>query len=1056
MTCRKSAATVSLIVLVAAALIPLFTLSAQTLKEPTLQGMKWRQVGPFRGGRAVAVAGVVGNPGTYYFGAVAGGVWKTTDAGMTWLPVFEKQPVASIGAIAVAPSNPNIVYAGTGEADIRGDVSYGDGMWKSYDAGKTWKHIGLDDTRHIGKVLVDPHNPDIVLVAALGHAYGPNEQRGVFRSTDGGNTWQKVLYKDDKTGAIDITFDPNNSYILYAALWQMDRTPYGLTSGGPGSGLYKSTDGGLTWKQLQGHGLPAGVLGRIGVAVAANSDRVYALIEAKEGGLYRSDDAGATWTKVNADDKFRQRAWYFTGVFADPKAESTVYILNTGMYRSTDGGKSFVAIPAGHGDRHDLWINPTNPLDMIEADDGGATVTLDGGKNWSTHANQPTAQFYHIATDNQFLYRLYGAQQDSGTVAILSRSENGAIGPNDWYDVGGGESGFVIPDPRNPKIVYADSYDGEITRYDKANGQTQDIWPWPLNPMGHAAAGLKYRFQWTSPVAMSPQDPNTVYQGANVLFKTTDGGNQWTVISPDLTRNDKSKQQSSGGPITQDNTSVEYYDTIFAIAPSPVQDGLIWVGSDDGLVHLTRDGGKHWSDVTPKSLPEWSEISLIDPSPHEAGVAYMAVDRHASDDFRPYIFKTDNFGKTWTSITSGLPENTYVHAVREDPVKKGLLFAGTEMGVYVSLDDGGHWQSLQLNLPAAPIYDLAVHGNDLIVATHGRAFWILDDIAPLRQLDVGIEDKDVHFYTPAVAYRFRGGSFKIPKGLALGQNPPTGAVLDYSLKTEPNGPVTLEILDAHGSMIRKYTGAKAVNEKPAGAESKPADKGEHIPIKAGLNRFVWDLRYGPAAKVPGAISWGGSAHGPLVVPGNYQAKLTVAGQSYTAGIIVKEDPRIQVSDADLQKQLDLALKIRGRVTEAHNAVNQMRDTRTQLEALQKRIGGGDKDKAVAIGAANLVKKLNDLEGSIIQPKSKSGEDPLNYPIETADQLMALGGVVDSADTAPTQASYEVFDELNRRLEQELAVWKNLREKDLAALNSQIQKDSIPAISPAPVKEGGGQ
>lgn len=1040
---------VRLIVLAALVAMAAAPLSAQTLKDTTLKGMKWRQVGPFRGGRAVAVAGVVGKPSTYYFGAVAGGVWKSIDSGSTWVPIFDKQSVQSIGAIAVAPSNPNVIYVGTGEADIRGDVSYGNGMYKSYDAGKTWQHIGLDDTRHIGAVIVDPHDPDIVLVAALGHAYSTNDQRGVFRSADGGKTWQKVLYKDNQTGAIDVVFDPNNSYIVYAALWQMNRSPYSLTSGGPGSGLYKSTDGGLTWKQLTGHGLPDGVLGRIGVAVGATSNRVYALIEAKQGGLYRSDDGGATWNLVNGDHRFRQRAWYFTNVYADPKSSDTVYILNTGMYRSTDGGKTFVVIRAGHGDRHDLWIDPNDSSRMIEADDGGATVTSDSGKHWSTHDNQPTAQFYHIATDNQFLYRLYGAQQDSGTVAIASRSDNGAITPNDWYDVAGGESGFVIPDPRNPNIVYADSYDGEITRFDKKTGQAQDIWPWPLNPMGHGAANLKYRFQWTSPVAMSPQDSNVVYQGANVLFKTTDGGNTWTIISPDLTRNDKSKQQSSGGPITKDNTSVEYYDTIFAIAPSSLEKDLIWIGSDDGLVHLTRDGGQHWSDVTPKNMPEWSEISLIDPSPYAAGSAYIAVDRHASGDFRPYIYKTEDYGKSWTSIANGLPQDSYVHAVREDPKKKGLLFAGTELGIYVSFDDGGNWQPLQLNLPHAPIYDLMVHGNDLIVATHGRAFWILDDISPLRQLTSAIADKPVHLYTPAAAYRFRGGSFPVPAGLPYGQNPPNGAVIDYALQSEPKSPATLEILDAHGAVIRKYTSKTKGSEKPAAAASQ--HHGETMPAETGLNRFVWDLHVKSGSKVAGVAGWGGGSGGPLVVPGTYQAKLTVGGQAYTAPIIVKEDPRVTASQADLQKQYDLAQKISDRASELSNAVNQMNAVQGQLDALKKRIAGEPNAQSVNAAVDEFSKKMTAVRDAMIQMKATSGEDALNYPIRISAQLLALKGVVESADAAPTQASFAVFDMLNRQLDTQLAAWKQLRDKDLIALNQKIQQEKIPAIS-APIQK----
>ncbi|HKS83333.1 MAG TPA: hypothetical protein VJR23_17645, partial [Candidatus Acidoferrales bacterium] len=666
---------------------PAPTLAQSPASAPEAQSMplKWRLVGPFRGGRVLAVTGISSQPDTYYFGAVAGGVWKTTDGGLEWLPIFDQESahekVSSIGAIAAAPSDPNVLYVGTGESCIRGDISYGNGVYKSLDAGKTWSHIGLEDTQHIARILVDPHNPDIVFVAALGHAYGPNAERGVFRSADGGKSWQKVLYQDDKTGAIDLAFDPNNSHILFAALWQASRSPWGLYSGGPGSGLYKSSDGGLTWKKLEGHGLPKGVLGRIGVAVGADSNRVYALIEAADaGGLYRSDDAGDTWHHVTDDHRFTQRAWYFTHIFADPKSADTLYILNTGMYRSIDGGNSFTSINAPHGDRHGLWIDPANPTRMIESDDGGATISTDGGKSWTTQDNQPTAQFYHVATDNQFLYRLYGAQQDNSTVSIASRSDNGAIADTDYYDVAGGESGFVVPDPRNPNIVYAGSYDGLITRFDKSTGQAQDISAWPLNPMGHGAADLVHRFQWTAPIEISPSDPSVLYHGAEVLFKSSDAGMSWTAISPDLTRNDKSKQQSAGGPITQDNTSVEYYDTIFAIAESPLDKNEIWVGTDDGLVQLTRDGGKNWTNVTSKEFGDWSLISIIAPSPHDAATAYVAVDRHRLDDHRPYIFKTTDYGKTWHSISSNLPPNSYVHVVREDPVRKGMLYAGTESG----------------------------------------------------------------------------------------------------------------------------------------------------------------------------------------------------------------------------------------------------------------------------------------------------------------------------------------------------------------------------------------
>jgi photosystem II stability/assembly factor-like uncharacterized protein len=1027
---------------------------AQTLKEETLKGMKWRLVGPFRGGRVLAVAGIAGDANTYYFGAVAGGVWKTTNGGISWTPIFDNEPVSSIGSMAVAPSDPNVIYVGTGEACIRGNISFGNGVYKSVDAGKTWTHLGLDDTRQIGRVIVDPRNSDIVFVAALGHAYGSNQERGVFRSTDGGKTWAKVLSKDDKTGAIDITFDPENSHILYAALWQAVRTPWSLSSGGPGSGLYKSVDGGTSWKQLEGHGLPKGVYGRIGVAAApGGSSRVYALIEAEDGGLYRSDDGGESWRKLDSDHRFTQRAWYFTHIFADPKSPDTVYILNTGMYRSTDGGTSFTPIPAPHGDRHGLWIDPTNPNRMIEGDDGGATITTDGGKTWTSQENQPTAQFYHVATDDQFEYRLYGAQQDNSTVSIASRSDHGAIGDPDWYDVGGGESGFVVPDPRNPNIVYAGSYDGLITRFDKSDGQIQEISAWPLNPMGHAAVDLVHRFQWTAPIALSPEDPKVIYHGAEVIFKSTDAGMSWEPISPDLTRNDKSKQQSSGGPITQDNTSIEYYDTVFAIAESPLEKGLIWAGTDDGLVQLTRDGGKNWSNVTPKDMPEWSMISLIDPSPHDRDTAYVAVDRHRLDDFRPYIYKTTGYGKQWTKLTNGIPATAYVHVVREDPKQRGLLYAGTETGIFVSYDDGVRWQSLQLNLPQCPIDDLTVHDDDLIVATHGRAFWILDDITPLRQLQANTGDEEVHFFTPRTAYRTHVFSFPVPRGMNLGMNPPSGVILDYSLKETPKDPVQLEILDSQGKVIRKYSSKKEEREEASSA-GEPFRLGgrETLPTEKGLDRFVWDLRYEPATRVPGLVVWGGSGAGPLAVPGNYKAKLTVAGKDYTVPIELKEDPRVEVSQADLEKQLGLGLKIRDRLSEAHRDVNEMKDVQAQMAALRKRLTAEAKDKQIVASLDALNKKIDAVEAGLVQLKAKAGEDALNYPNQPADQLQALLASVASSDNGPTAQSYTVFERLNGPIGEQLAKWKELEAQDLPALDEQIAKAGIPAIAVLPVKE----
>jgi photosystem II stability/assembly factor-like uncharacterized protein len=1008
---------------------------AQQIKKDTLSGMKWRLIGPNRGGRTEAATGVPGT-NTYYLGAVAGGVWKSADAGTTWNPIFDKEPIASIGAIAVAPSDPNVVYVGTGEPDIRGDISYGDGMWKSTDAGKTWTHIGLDDTRHIAKILVDPRDPNVVLVAAIGHAYGPNAERGVFRTTDGGKTWQKVLYKDDKTGAVDLTFDPNNSSIVWAAMYQQVRLPWDYISGGPGSGIYKSTDGGATWKQVKGNGLPEGILGRIGLAVGADSEHVYALIEAEKGGLYASDDAGEHWQFVTGDHRFRQRAWYFTNVIADPKNPFTIYILNTGVSRSTDGGHTWSSVFAPHGDNHCLWIDPTNPNHMIIANDGGASVSLNWGRTWSTMDNQPTAEFYHVAADNRFPYYLYGAQQDNSTVAIPSRGDS-----NNYYDVGGGESGWIVPDPSGD-TVYADSYSGEITRFDRKTGHSTEVSPWPLNPMGHGAANLKYRFQWTAPVAASPFDPKTIYFGGNVLFKTTDAGQNWTIISPDLTRNDKSKQQSAGGPITKDNTSVEYYDTIFCIAPSSLDRGEIWIGSDDGLIHLTRDGGQHWENVTPKDMPEWSKISIIDASPFGAGTAYAAVDRSKNDDNDPYIYMTTDFGKTWTRINNGIPNGAFVHAVREDAVRKGLLFAGTELGVYVSFDDGANWQALKMNLPTVPVHDLIIKGNDLLIATHGRAFWALDDITPLRQLTSQVQGESAYLFKPEPAYRARFGGGFFGGGSA-------NATIDYWLQSAPKGDVTLEILDAKGKLVRKYS-SKGTGLPPGiPPEFARFFHFPHLTKDAGVNRFSWDLRYTSARSVPGTISWGGSPFGPFVVPGAYQAKLTVDGKSYTQPITVKEDPRVSVTQADLEKQLALGLEIQASVNSANDAVNEIIGLHAQLEALQKRVGASNKD--IADAAKALDEKAVAIENNLIQPKSKSGEDPLNYPIKLADQMMALSSTVETNDAGPTAADYTVYNLLKGQIDEQVAVWGELQKKDLAALNEMMKKAKIEFISVAPPK-----
>ena len=806
-----------LLLLMSAALA--LNLSAQ-VDTTLVGGMKWRQIGPFRGGRVLAVAGVPGDPSTYYFGAVAGGIFKSTNGGMTWVPTFDHQSISSIGAIAVADADHNVLYAGSGEACLRGNISYGDGVYKSTDAGRTWTNVGLKDSRHIGAVIVDPRNPDVVLVAALGHAWGPNAERGVFRTADGGKTWQKVLYKDENTGAIDVVFDPKNPSIVYAALWQVRRQPWTFNSGGPGSGLYKSVDGGLTWKQLQGNGLPAGELGRIGIAVSgADSNRVYAIIEAKEGGIYRSNDAGNSWMRVNDDERYRQRAWYFSHIFADPQNVDTMYVLNTGAFRSNDGGKTFDLLPAPHGDHHGLWIDPTNPQRIMNSNDGGVTISVDGGKTWTEQNNQPTAQFYHVVTDNHWPYRVYGAQQDNSTVAIASQSDDGVIARQDWYEVGGGESGYISVDPRDSEIVYAGSDAAIITRYDHRTNQLTDVSPYPLDTSGNGANALKYRFQWTEPVLVSAYDSNVIYSAAQFVMKTADQGHSWSAISPDLTRNDKSKQKPSGGDITLDITSVEYYDTVFALAESPLQKGMLWAGTDDGLIHLTRDDGKKWENVTPKDMPDWSMVSIIDAGHFDAGTAYAAIDRHKLDDFNPVIYKTHDYGKTWTRINSGIPAGAYVRSVREDPKVKGLLYAGTETGVYFSIDDGAHWHSLQLNLPTTPIHDLAIKDDDLIAATHGRSFWILDDVSPLRQASANIANDEFHLYQPATATRLHFPD-QVDRKRPVGDNPPKGAVLYYYLKSKPSEKeeITIDIFDAQGKRVRHLSNREEprTSSRPSG------------------------------------------------------------------------------------------------------------------------------------------------------------------------------------------------------------------------------------------------
>ncbi len=1017
---------------------------AGAIDEKLFKGMQWRQIGPFRGGRALTIEGVPGEPDTYYFGAVAGGVWKTTDGGANWKPLFDKEPISSIGAITVAPSDHNVIYAGTGEGAIRGDTTYGTGVFKSIDCGKTWTNVGLKDTRQIGALIVDPRNADVVLVAALGHAFGPNQERGIFRTTDGGKTWTKVLSKDENTGGIDVVFDPHNPNIVFASLWQARRQPWFFSSGGAGSGLYRSEDNGVTWKHLEGNGLPDGILGKIGIAVSgADSNRVYAIIEAKEGGLYRSDDAGQHWSRVNEDGRFRQRAWYFSKVYADPKSADTVYLLNTGLFRSVDGGKTFNLLPARHGDHHGLWIDPQNPNRIGNANDGGVSISTDGGKTWTTQNNQPTAQFYHVAVDNAFPYHIYGAQQDNSNVGIASRTDWGAIGPADWFVAGGGESGFVVPDPRDWHIIYSDDVGSAWVRYDKSKEEVQDINPVPLDNSGHGAVDVAHRFQWVSPLMLSPHNPDVLYTGGECVFKSTDHGQSWTQISGDLTRNDKSKQQPSGGPLTNDITTVEYYDTIFALAESPIKKGTIWAGTDDGLVQVTTDDGQHWLNVTPK-MPEWSTVDLIEPSPNDGNTAYVAVDRHKLDDFKPYVFKTTDLGKTWTGITNGIPDGSYVHAVREDPKRRGLLYAGTETGVFVSFDDGTHWQPLQLNLPVSPIHDLVVKDDDLVVATHGRSFWVLDDLTPIRQLNKQSLTADTILYQPQTALRLHYPT-EFDRRQPVGDNPPAGAIIDYYFKSPPKDEISLDILDASGKVVRHLSSKeKKEGEQPPEWPDR-VERPKTIPANEGMNRFAWDLRYDDPVQIPGAFYTGEGPKGPLALPGDYQVKLAVGGKSQAAPLHLAIDPRTKGAEPALQKQFTLSMQVNDRISQLHQAVNEIRDLKSQIQTLHKRFGDDQRLKPALDAADQLDHKMSEVEQRLVQVNMKGSEGNLAFPNMLNERFDTFSHTIDGGDAEPTKPQLDVFQMLSSQLEEQLKKWAQIKNEDVPKVADLIKQANLPAL-----------
>ncbi len=1031
-------------------------LAQQKAPVPTdpFKGLQYRNIGPFRGGRSVAVAGVSAQPLVYYFGATGGGVWKTVDGGVNWESVSDGQPfgTGSVGAIEVSQSDPNVIYVGMGESCIRGNVSHGDGVYKSVDAGKTWKRVGLEDSRHIGRVRIHPRNPEIAYVAALGHIFGPHDQRGVYRTRDGGKSWERVLFKSSKAGAVDLAIDPTNPNNLYAAIWEAKRTPYSLESGGADSGLWRSTDGGDTWTDISRRpGLPKGTLGRIGVTVSgASGERLWAIIEAEDGGVFRSDNGGESWIRVNDGRNLRQRAWYYTHIFADPQNAETVYVLNVGFYKSVDGGRTYTTINVPHSDNHDLWIDPRNPLRMINANDGGANVTTDGGRNWSEQ-DQATAQFYRVALDQDFPYHVYGAQQDNSTVRIASRTTGFGITIRDWDETAGSESGWVQPHPRDSQIVFGGNYGGYLTRLDHRTGQERDINVWPNNPMGWGAEGMKYRFQWNFPILFSPHDPNLLYTAGNILFKTTNEGQTWVPISPDLTRNDKTRLGPSGGPITKDNTSVEYYCTIFALAESPVRQGVIWAGSDDGLVHVTRDGGAKWEKVSDniKGLPEWIQINSIEASPFDAGTAYVAATMYKSDDNRPYLFKTNDYGKTWKKIVTGIPETAFTRVIREDPNRRGLLYAGTETGIYLSFNDGESWQSLQLNLPVVPITDLAIHkrDKDLVVATQGRSFWILDDLTVLHQWQNQVATNDLHLFKPEDAIRMPGGGFR-SAGSTVGQNHPAGAAIWYHLKEKPKGDVTIEILDAAGRSIRKYTSRETGGESggPGGGRGGASPT---VPAEKGLNRFGWDLRYPDASRFPGLILWAGMLSGPKAVPGNYQVRLTVGEKSLTESLVIRKDPRISTTDEEFRKQFDLLLKIRDKLTATHDSITAIRDVRKQINDYATRVKAQPEAKPIVEAAKVLSDKLTRIEEELYQTKNQSSQDPLNYPIRLNNKLAALAGSIAGPDSQPTDQHLAVYQELVTLIDAELAKLKQIFTTEVPAFNQLVRDQNIPAVSVKP-------
>ncbi len=1036
--------------------------AATTLDPAVLAAYQWRSIGPLRGGRSIAVSGVKGRPKEAYFGAVGGGLWKTTDGGENWTAVTDGQiQSSSVGAVAVSESNPDIVYIGMGESCIRGNIMPGDGIYKSTDAGKTWTHIAFGDgtVDAISKIRIHPTNPDIVYAAVFGK-YGTNsDERGVFKSTDGGKTWKKTLFRDNKTGAADLALDRRNPSVLFAAMWEAYRVEYQMSSGGPGSGLFKSTDGGDTWAEItRNPGMPSGVVGRIGIDVSgADSNRIYALVENERGGLYVSDNAGGSWLLVNENRNVRQRAFYYTHVTADPVAKDTVYMLNTSAFRSTDGGKTLVSVGGGtHGDHHDLWVDPDDPKHLVIGNDGGGAVSMAGGPGW-TAQDFPTAQYYHVITTAHVPYHVCGAQQDGSTVCVPSNTNlgggrggggGGRGAAPELYSPGGAEPGYVAPDPKNIDIFYAGGNNGSfLTRLDRRTGNQREVNPYPRLFSGEPSSALVERWQWTYPIIFSPADPTVLYTSSQHVWRTKNGGDNWDKISPDLTRHDPKTMGESGGPITHDMNSPEVYGTVFALGPGKKDVNLLWAGSDDGLVHVTRDGGKTWVNVTPKDMPDFGRVSQIDASSFEPGAAYVAVKKPLLADFAPYIFRTRDFGRTWTKIVAGIAGHDYVHAVREDPARRGLLYAGTQHGVYVSADEGDHWQPLSLNLPDVPVSDVWVEANSIAIATHGRSFYVLDDIAPLRQ--AGQTTADVHLFTPADAIRGAGP-----------------ATISYLLP-KPAEKMTIEILDGRGQLVQSIQGALpgagrgargaggAAGAGGAGAPgapegAPPAEGGgggrgrggpPTAPMAAGLNRATWNLDYPGAVTFPNMILWGATTSGPLALPGTYQVRLTVDGTSRTQPLVVKKHPLRNTPDADLQQQFTLALQIRDKVSEANNAVIRIRRIKDEVK---DRLTKSPDDQLKSAGE-RLTKSLSAVEEDLYQVRNQSGQDPLNFPIKTNNRLASLLGMTLRGEGKPTANIYPIFEDLKKELKAETDRLEEILTADMAAFNTEAKRAGLAPV-----------